>query len=249
MSIFDTIEQASAQKLEDKEQPVKKTNTYGQEDKVYLAKDIDVDGLKRGTKRFGVVSDNGKDIPEDVKKLITDIAMTLGMKQYVLRASASNRNPLEQVIFPIYAFKEIFLPFRAVNKSVSTEHTKPTDAAFSAAAWLYCKIIGEYAKDKDGKPMEAIDKFNAYNYKFKAFKAVNMHLYLGEKLNEPVEFMIVWSKCGTNKITRDTNYDELGFEVPRVIKDCRRLDIPVYNLGNEEDVNTLLEDIKQEAKD
>jgi len=245
MDIYDMVEQAGKQTIEENKQPVKQTNTYDKQDKVYLAKDLDVASLKRGTKRFGVVSEKDVEIPENVRDTLKSIAMSLAEKGFVLRAEASDRNPLEQIIFPTFAFKEIFLPSAGINKLVTPILKKPSDAAFSYAAWLFCTITGDRAKDTNGKPMEAIDKFNSYAYMYKAFKARAMHIYLGENLNEPVDFMIIYTPCGTTEPKRD-DWQNLGWEPARVIKDCRddRLNIKVYNLGSEESTNELLEAIK-----
>jgi hypothetical protein len=246
MDINDIVERGGAKAIEDNKQSTAQTNTYGKEDKVYLAKDLDVAMLKRENKRFGIVSEKKVELPQGVVETIKSVSMELASKGFVLRAEASDRNPLEQVVFPTFAYKEIFLPSPGINKLVTPILKKPTDTAFSYAAWLYCLITGDRAKDSLGQPMEAIDKFNSYAYMYKAFKARNMHIYLGEKLNEIVDFMIIYSPCGSTSLSRETNWEKLGWEPSRVLKDCKsdRLNIKVYNLGSEESTNELLEAIK-----
>lgn len=106
--------------------------------------------------------------------------------------------------------KEIFLPWKGFNENTSTLFT-PDPKAFDLAASVHP------------------------NYKFlkrpvKLLIARNMHQILGPNLDDPVEFVVCWTKDGCE--SHETYGSKTG-GTGSAIAIASKVGIPVYNLFND----------------
>lgn len=87
------------------------------------------------------------------------------------------------------------------------------------------------------------DKFMAFPNAIRAIRANAIHSILGPKLDNPVNLVIYWTECGSDQIVKGSDYKKLG-NMSSIYYPCRELNIPVYNVKNEESLKKLVEYIK-----
>lgn len=150
-----------------------------------------------------------RETPQDVCLIMTNLAKELESLGYILRSGGANgADKAFQNGVQSKQAKQIFIPWRGFN-AVDTTFDSPSEKAMEIAenfhpAW---KSVGD-----GGKKLHAR----------------NSHIILGPKCDEPVEFVICWTKSG--KIEGGTGQ---GMRIAAHYK------IPIYNLNIEKDVMAL----------
>lgn len=212
---------------EPKEQP-KQENTQKREfkDPYYTTLSVDLESISRNSKTFMVASANV--VPDEIKDKLRGLLMELAEKRYVYRTSANDRDILDAMIYPTYTFKEIYLPWKNFNKLVTGTLNKPTEAAFRKAIYIMQNTRKEFTAEK----------FNNLPSVVKLFEAVKLHLLLGKNLDTATDFVIIYTKCGSTRFTKDTDY-ETGGNALNILGIANFLNIKVINLGNENAINEI----------
>ncbi len=139
-------------------------------------------------------------------------------EKYILRSGGA---PGMDTAFEKYVpsdRKEIFLPWRGFNGHKSQLYSQdPVSmeiAKFHHPAWDYL------------------------NPAVKKLMSRNVHQILGQDLNTPSDFVMCWTQDGASskdEISRKTGGTGLALSVA-----CEH-SVPIYNLGNEETLNSILE--------
>lgn len=155
------------------------------------------DGMEKHMTKFyaGIGS---RETPKDICKKMTNIAKFLNKQDFILRSGGA---PGADSAFESGAGnkKEIFLPYKGFNGNKSNRYHL-SEEAFELAgkfhpAWNYCK---DYARK---------------------FHARNCYQVLGENLDDPVQFVVCWTKNG--KIAGGTG---------QALRIAESMNIPICNL-------------------
>lgn len=164
--------------------------------------------------------------PEDVVEILNKIISTLATKNFTLRyqydsmisftKELSNRENIT---------KEIYLPWKRMAQDLENVHlTYPTRPAYEFGVY--------YAK-----------KFLSFPPAIRALRAMGIHTILGKQCNNPVDFCILWSENGEEKLREDSDFKKLG-NLPNIFSVCNDLNIPMFNIGNKDSLTKLVEKIK-----
>lgn len=116
--------------------------------------------------------------PEDVIEEIKKLAQLLAEKDWLLRSGGADGADLAFEIGcdNVNGKKEIFLPWKSFNKSISTLYN-PTQQAFDTAATIH--------------PV-----WDKLSYGAKKLHARNVHQVLGINVDEPADLLICWTPNG-----------------------------------------------------
>ena len=193
---------------------------------------VDQELFNRDSKTIMFYSE--KEIPDDIRALMDRLMGKMVVGAWKIRTNLSNRNTLDEVISPSYPFKEVFLPFPGFNKDADAIEKRPSDMAYRVAIYLYLNT----------KRDATVDTWNGMVDIAKLFGGNQAQLLLGKDLKTPVKYIVTYSPCGTTKLSRDTDWDAVGFEIPKLIKMASLLNIKFYNLGNKasrDEFNVLID--------
>lgn len=164
--------------------------------------------------------------PADVVEILNKLITSLATKNFTLRyqfdslisftKDLSNRENIT---------KEIYLPWKRMAPDLENAHmVYPNRPAYEFGVY--------YAK-----------KFLSFPPAVRALRAMTIHTLLGKKCNNPVDFVILWSENGEEKLREDSDFKKLG-NLPNVFSVCSDLNIPMFNIGNKESLTKLVEKIK-----
>lgn len=164
--------------------------------------------------------------PADVVEILNKLITSLATKNFTLRyqfdslisftKDLSNRENIT---------KEIYLPWKRMAPDLENAHmVYPNRSAYEFGVY--------YAK-----------KFLSFPPAVRALRAMTIHTLLGKKCNNPVDFVILWSENGEEKLREDSDFKKLG-NLPNVFSVCSDLNIPMFNIGNKESLTKLVEKIK-----
>jgi hypothetical protein len=183
-------------------------------------KNIDKSSLKTGGTYFTVSCTN--DIPDGDFNFIKTVTKTLTEAGYIFRSNGNSKNDVEAALTTI-ADNEIFLPWKKFNTDVEATLFKPKDDAFHYAANYHTKY-----KDLPGSVRSILGSV--------------IHTIIGQDLKRSVKFMIIWTPDGEEEVEKMDYKKCMNVIFPtRVASD---LDIPIFNIKNDESKKKLLEYLK-----
>lgn len=163
---------------------------------------------------------------EKAKEQLTKIVTTLGSKNFAMRYQFTDTISFLKTLADTDGLTvEAYLPWKKMAPDL--EHVAKTFATKRAY-----EMACHYA-----------NKFNALPNAIRCFRANMMHAMLGPKLDNPVNLAICWSECGSEQITKETDFKKVG-NLTNIFTPCRELNIPIYNIKNEDSLKKLVEYIK-----
>lgn len=155
-----------------------------------------------------------REIDEETRNKILKIGQTLAKQEHLLRSGGAAGSDLafEQGCDSANGLKEIYLPWPTFGSKWERPKSNSDIAVVSPKA---LKIIKELTLE-----------YGDYNQKCKDWMwkltARNVHQILGKDLNDPVSFVVCYTKNG----------EEIG-GTRWALRLAKKMNIPVYNLGKE----------------
>jgi len=227
--IYDMVEKTPEQLKSEVETKPQESNNGGSrfEEPVYEGINLEVDTLQRNNKCYYIHSE--VEVPDEAKETLNRVIDRLSLKEWTLRINPEDRNnKIAKHAFIKAAYKEVFLPWADMNKSIQPIIKRPTKMAHNVAIWTEKQLFKSDA-----------DKYNDMKSFFKAFRANFIHLLLGEGCNAPIEFAIIYTPCGTSAMSKDVKFKELGFDISKILRLSTILDFRVFNLGSNDSMMEL----------
>lgn len=163
---------------------------------------------------------------EAAKEKLPKIVSTLGTKNFNMRYQYTDTISFMKTLADIEGLTvESYLPW----KKMAPDLENPTRVFATKKAY---EIASYFAP-----------KFNNFPAAVRCIRANIIHAILGEKLDNPIDLVVCWTECGTEKITRETDFKKIG-NLGSVFSPCSELNIPIYNIKNETSLKNLIEYIK-----
>lgn len=163
---------------------------------------------------------------EKGKEVISKIVSTLGSKNFTMRYQFTDTISYLKTLADTDGLTvEAYLPWKKMAPDL--EHVAKifaTKRAYEIAHFFS-------------------DKFLTFPNAVRAIRANSIHSLLGPKLDNPVNLVIYWTECGSDSIVRGTDFKKIG-NMGSVYYPCRELNIPFYNVKNEDSLKKLVEYIK-----
>ena len=201
-----------------KQEYVKKEYNNSKSDKKNLWEDeidpveINKDSLLRFNRMFTVASHG--EVPGETLLLIDQISKSLHAKGFTFRYDGNTQDKASTAGFNACKERsEIYLPWKTFNKDVTPKSYKPSEKAYGYASGLH-------------------KTFNKLPPAIKAILARNIHVLMGDDCNTPVNMLLIYTSDGA-ETKRDIKYETTG-NMAFFIYVCEALDIPVFNLKNED---------------
>lgn len=168
-----------------------------------------------------VSKENSLAITDDVIKLFVSIAKSLKSRSYTFRHNNSADDKIANEILKIEGIiTESYLPWGKFNSNI----TKPK--RWSGSQEAYSIAMAYHAKFKELPPA------------IRAILASHVDALLGHECLDPVNFLLCWTECGSEKYSNKMDFKKAG-NLPFILKICEDANIPVFNLKNKEALNNL----------
>jgi hypothetical protein len=174
-------------------------------------REINKNTLKRFDRTFTVASAKGN-VPDEVLNKLNPFLETLTDYGFTFRSSVDTRDNLTMYVDGKFQRKEIYLPFKKFNQSVTAKLTRPSKFAYELTAKFH----------------KAFDKLS---HPVKGFLARNTHLILGGDCDTPINFIIIYTECGI-ETAKGIKFETAG-NASYFITVADDLNIPIFNLKNE----------------
>jgi len=162
-----------------------------------------------------------RDIPTDIGITMRSLAIVLARNGFILRSggAAGADSAFEEGCDVEGGGKEIYLPWERFRNNSSTLHYISPEAIelaedYYGQNWLYTKTTT------------------------KKFMARNMYQVTGQDLNAPSEFIICWTPDGCTSMSKRSR---VTGGTGQAIAYGSDLEIPVFNLKNENAYNEIVE--------
>ncbi len=169
----------------------------------------------------------GQDVPAEKIEKLTAVLDKLHTQGFTLRSSADRMNELDKDVSSKFARKEYYLPWKKFAPDVDAKVEKPNDKARRVSCWLRMTIM------RKSDP----SVFNDLTGVVRTFISRNTQLILGEDLETPVNFIIVYTPGGEEgdqrvdfKTAKNASY---------FIQAANILTIPVFNIQNDDAIDRL----------
>lgn len=161
-------------------------------------------------------------IPEETKKKILSLMAVLGKKEFVFRTIADKTDTLGIAMLAVADLtSEVYLPWPKFNENME----EPTLS---------------FPKEPGYEVAKAYDKF--FDKKKPAMRAIyasQAHTLVGEKADNPVDFLICYTEGGSEGFKKGYDYKKEG-SLGYYIAICNELNIPIFNLKNDESFKRLV---------
>lgn len=168
----------------------------------------------------------GETVPQEYATILTKIMTALTSKQFVTRYQFDSKSNAYNPFINIQGLTiEAYRPWTKMAPEL--EHVARTTCSLEAS-----KIASYYAKT-----------YNKFPPAVRIIRANAIHALLGAFLDNPVNFVVAYTSCGSETITSNTDLKKIGL-ITSVYGACRDLNIPIYNIKNKESVSKLVEFIK-----
>lgn len=160
-----------------------------------------------------------KELSQEARLRIKE-AIELVKDSYILRLSGDSEDKVFNYISLIASNKEIYLPFKKYNPSVS----EPRSAGGNTRAFGVVKGL-----HKNYEKLPGI---------VRALNARDVEMIYGVSLLEKVKLILIYSECGTEAMHKNVNFFQLGSLVlPLRIATASK--IPLINLGASDGISKL----------
>jgi len=180
--------------------------------------------------------DNTAELPENVSKLLASVTLSVLRKGYGFRVGPGSKDTMHLAFMKLredliaasadyHSDLEVYLPWPKFNEDI----TKPNLAYCTEKAYSIAVNLRKNFYDIPA-PVRAI-------------LAKDVHVCLGAECNEAIKFLIIYTPCGSEKLSRETDYKKMGNTV-FYISLALAANIPVFNVKNEESIKRLSEFIK-----
>ena len=193
----------------------------------FEATEVDQDTFNRFTRDYLVY---GEAIPEAVMDKLNILLARIHSKHFTLRAAMNRDNPLEELAIKSTDKKEFYFPFKFkdIDSNYRVKVNKVDYKAISIGMTVKLNAFRKYTSDK----------FNAMKDIGKLFTGRDVHQVLGEDLNTPVKFMLIYTPKGEEAGDR-IDFETAGNAVMLLLL-AKSFSIPVYNIANEESLVKLM---------
>lgn len=163
---------------------------------------------------------------EDSKIVMKKVIGALSSRNHNFRYQFNNHTDFYKELTDIEGITvEAYLPWKKIAPDLKdVKRTFASRQAYEMAAY--------YAP-----------KFTTFPPAIRCIRANAVHALLGDKLNNPVDLIVVWSECGTEALSRDTDLKKVG-AITVFLQMARDLNIPVFNVKNKEAIQKIGEYIK-----
>ena len=163
---------------------------------------------------------------EEGKNYFKKLVGALSSRNHVMRYQFNNHTDFYKELTDIEGVSvEAYLPWKKMAPDLKdVKRTFATRQAYEMAAY--------YAP-----------KFATFPPAVRCIRANVMHSMLGDKLNNPIDLVLVWSECGTESLTRETDFKKVN-AISNFLQVAKDLNIPVYNVKNKESIQKVAEYIK-----
>lgn len=199
------------------------------EKKFYIGDDnpdpteFDFNSMEFDSKDY-VVASFGK-VPYKLLEDIGAMFKALNEKGYVLRSYGDTRDKLLSEAEINSKTIKFYLPFKKYNPSVTAEVTTPTKLAYDYSS--------QYAYKYENLPMPV-----------KSFLAASVHILTGKECNRKASFIILYTDCGKETDFK-IDYKVTGPTISNLLKYATLLNIPIFNLKNEDALERIKNHITQ----
>lgn len=161
--------------------------------------------------------------PDEVFEKIVLILPLLNEKGFTYRSTASTRDPADKFMMNNYFKKKFFLPFKKAGNGVAAETEYPAKKAY------------QY--------MLTVDKFfSKAPQTVRSFIANVAHVMLGKNLDQPLDFLLVYTPCGS-KTLKGLDFKKTK-TMYKEFKIADHYGIPIFNLKDPNCIGDLKEFIK-----
>ena len=177
------------------------------------------------------LANNRVDLPVETEDLLIKLISLLNSKGYTLRYNFPSNLKITEKISRIDNLKVTsYLPWPKFNEHAPNVAVKrPDELAYRVA----CYMVKNFTTKPDA---------------IRCLEAHYAQCVLGTELVKPVKFILAYSSCGTETITKDIKWETVR-TVGSFIKYCSTYAIPIFNIGNKEALARLSEFIKTQEKD
>ena len=165
--------------------------------------------------------------PDDVSKsYLNKLVSALSSRNHVMRYQFNNHTDFYKELTDIEGVTvEAYLPWKKMAQELANvKRTFASKLAYETAAY--------YAP-----------KFSTFPPAVRCIRANAVHALLGEKVDNPVDLILTWSECGTEVISRDTDFKKVN-NIVSYLQMAKDLNIPVYNVKNKESAQKVAEYVK-----
>jgi len=202
--------------------------------KDFTPKEIKISELTR-KKAFMVVIANKTSLPDNINKLLVNMSLMLSKAGYTFRCNADKNDVVQLTILNKIKEEgdaakgdpkfEVYLPWAKFNEDIEKPTmTYPNEAGYSIAVNMH-------------------NTFYDQKESVRAIISRDVHMSLGTTGTEAVEFMVIYTECGSESIGQHPDYRKLG-NATFYIKLAEKANIPVFNVKNPESIKRLSEFIK-----
>lgn len=221
---------------EETPKPISEGNTYkknnfskGKSDDLWadtniVKKEPDMSKFEKQGRSFVVALGGTPD--EKAKETLTKLVMSLGSKNFVMRYQYNDNIQFLKTLADIEGVTiEAYVPWKKMAPDLA-----------NVAKYFATRLAYEYAHASSAK-------FNSFPPAVRCIRANAMHCMLGPKLTNPVDLVLAWTECGSEAITKDTDFKTLG-NTGTFITYAKNLNIPFFNIKKDTSIKNLVEYIK-----
>ena len=190
----------------------------------FVPKKLELEKMKKvGDSYAWYVNLVEESIPEETQKKILSLVGVLGKKGYTLRLTPDKTDKLGLAMLSVEDCKSIetYLPWGKFNEDIAEPTLKfPKSVGY--------EIAKGYTKVFDKVPAAV-----------RAFYATRAHVFAGVTGDNPINFLICYTEGGAEGFKKGFDYKKegsLGFFIAM----CNELNIPIFNLKNDESFKRLV---------
>lgn len=190
----------------------------------FVKKRPDPANFEKAGKTFTFVLGGTPD--EESKKLILGLIKNLAGRGFILRYQFNNTIDFYKTVTDIEGLSvEAYRPWKKMAPDLaSVAKTFADKQAYEAACY--------YAP-----------KFSSFPPGVRCIRANAVYALLGKEIKNPSNFILCWTECGSEAITKDTDFKKIG-NAGVFFTMGKDLNIPIYNIKNKDSVQKLAEYLK-----
>ena len=198
------------------------------DDEVTL-EEVNLDTLKKHARMF--TGSSPVAVPNDKLEVLDRIVAKCNTAGFTFRSLGDNQDHLNTNLTERVDRKEFYLPWAKFNIAIDAKMSKPSEKAYKVSCWLSTakREAINNAKGNNVPREDIVKDFNLLSPAVKTFSARNVHMMLGDDCETALNFMLVYTECGSEKPV-EIKWDLAG-KTGNMIEIADRLGIPVFNLA------------------